>query len=249
MRALKCQCEGKSVFSVKFFYHRVDIENMKNLTLILLCGVASMALSADEYTIQTISALKESSITPAFEKKVHKSALPSAQKKEGECNIVTVGEYATVKKAHTDLSKAKKIAKDAFIRPVNRNTPKVCEGKEGAHKAAMVENNASIVSTKAVEAKKEVIVAKKEVSDHPTVVKSMTKEVVTPSPSVAIAEIAAAEKSVDNAEPCKAQPCKNVSSAVYIYDRNIGRKSDISEAIEFYKNSPYYSFRPVALQR
>ncbi|MDD5160640.1 MAG: hypothetical protein PHI47_11345 [Sulfuricurvum sp.] len=221
---------------------------MKNLTLILLCGVASMALSADEYTIQTISALKESSITPAFEKKVHKSALPVTKKKEGECNIVTVGGYPSAKKAHTDLSKAKKIAKDAFIRPVNRNTPKACEGKEGA-KAAMVENNASIVSAKAAEAKKEVIVAKKEVSDHPTVVKPMTKEVVTPSPSVAIAEIAAAEKSVDNAEPCKAQPCKNVSSAVYIYDRNIGRKSDISEAIEFYKNSPYYSFRPVALQR
>lgn len=222
---------------------------MKNLTLILLCGVASMALSSDEYTIQTISALKESSITPAFEKKVHKSALPSVQKKEGECNIVTVGEYPNAKKAHKDLSKAKNIAKDAFIRPVSRNTPKVCQAKVGDNKVARLENNASVVSIKAVETKKEVVVAKKEVSEHPTVIKPIVKEVVTPAPSVAIAEIAAAEKSVDKAEPCKAQPCKNVSSAVYIYDRNIGRKSDISEAIEFYKNSPYYSFRPVALQR
>ncbi|HZF70788.1 hypothetical protein [Sulfuricurvum sp.] len=224
---------------------------MKKLTLILLCGVASMALSADEYTIQTISALKESSITPAFEKKVQKTALPSAQKKEGQCNIVTVGEYPTAKKAHADLSKAKRVAKDAFIRPVNRNTPKVCEAKEGDHKVAMVEDNASVVSAKSVVPKKEetAVVKKEEASAHPSVVQPMAKETVSPSPSVAIAEIAAAEKSGEKSEPCKAQPCKNVSSTVYIYDRNIGRKSDISEAIEFYKNSPYYSFRPVALQR
>jgi hypothetical protein len=246
------------VFGVKFFHHRVDIENMKKLTLILLCGVASMALSADEYTIQTISALKESSITPAFEKKVHKSALPSTQKKEGECNIVTVGEYPSVKKARKDMSKAKNIAKDAFVRPVNRNTPKVCESKEGDHKVAMVDTNVSSVSTKAIEAKKEeiapkkeeaIVVKKEETSAHPSVVQSMVKETVTPSPSVAIAEIAAAEKNNVKAEPCKAQPCERGSSTVYIYDRNIGHKSDISEAIEFYKNSPYYSFRPVALQR
>lgn len=231
---------------------------MKKLTLILLCGVASMALSADEYTIQTISALKESSITPAFEKKVQKTALPTAQKKEGQCNIVTVGEYTTAKKAHADLSKAKSIAKDAFIRPVNRNIPKVCEAKEGDHKVAMVEDNASVVSAKSVVPKKEEVASKKEETAvvkkeeapaHPSVLQPMAKETVSPSPSVAIAEIAAAEKNGEKAEPCKAQPCKNVSSTVYIYDRNIGRKSDISEAIEFYKNSPYYSFRPVALQR
>jgi hypothetical protein len=246
------------VFGVKFFHHRVDIENMKKLTLILLCGVASMALSADEYTIQTISALKESSITPAFEKKVHKSAFPSVQKKEGECNIVTVGEYPSVKKARKDILKAKKIAKDAFIRPVNRNTPKICEGKVDDHKVSVIDSNASIVSAKSIESKKEatvtkkeeaIIVKKEETSTQPTIIQPITKETVTPSPSVAIAEIAAAEKNDVKVEPCKAQPCKNISSTVYIYDRNIGRKSDISEAIEFYKNSPYYSFRPVALQR
>ncbi|MDD2950671.1 MAG: hypothetical protein PHU29_07775 [Sulfuricurvum sp.] len=236
---------------------RVDIENMKKITLILLCGVASMALSANEYTIQTISALKESSITPAFEKKVQKTALHSAQTKEGQCNIVTVGEYSSVKKAHKDLSKAKKVAKDAFIRTVNRDTPKVCEGKEGDHKVAMVEDNVSVVSPKSELSKKEEVVSKKdetvavkneEISAHPSVTQTMTKETTSPSPSVAIAEIAAAEKSDTKAEPCKAQPCKNISSTVYIYDRNIGRKSDISEAIEFYKNSPYYSFRPIGLQ-
>jgi uncharacterized membrane protein len=128
---------------------------------------------------------------------------------------------------------------------------------EGDHKVAMVEDNASVVNSKPVAAKKEEVAPKKEetaiakkeeVSSHPNGIQSMAKETATPSPSVAIAEIAAAEKSDANAEPCKAQPCKNISSTVYIYDRNIGRKSDISEAIEFYKNSPYYSFRPVALQ-
>ena len=73
---------------------------MKKLVLTLIYGIASMALGADEYTIQTISALKEESITPAFEKKVKKSALPSQKIKEGTCNIVTVGHVITSYSIH-----------------------------------------------------------------------------------------------------------------------------------------------------
>ncbi|MBD3799732.1 MAG: hypothetical protein IE883_07650, partial [Epsilonproteobacteria bacterium] len=108
---------------------------MKNLAILIMFGVSSVALSAEEYTIQTISAKKEVSITPAFEKKVQKSALPMRKKKEGECNIVTVGKYPTAKAASADLKKAREISKDAFVRTLERATPKVCEGKSDIHDA------------------------------------------------------------------------------------------------------------------
>src|SRR3989339_947036 len=100
---------------------------MKKLALIMMFSVIGVVLSAEEFTIQTISAKKEASITPAFEKKVHKSALSSEKKKEGVCNIVTVGKYPSAKAAYHDLKKAKAISKDAFVRPINRTTPKACE--------------------------------------------------------------------------------------------------------------------------
>lgn len=209
---------------------------MKKLALIMIFGVSSVVLSAEEFTIQTISALKERSITPAFEKKVHQSALPSAKKKEGECNIVTVGKYSTTKAAHHDLTKAKAISKDAFVRTVNRTTPKVCAGKSEVVKTVMKDVNSSVVVPKKEEA---VVAAVKH--EEPKAVETVHTASVASASAVAVVEPKAEA-------PCKAQPCEKVSNNVYLYDRNLGRKSDISEAIEFYKHSPYHSFRPVALQ-
>jgi hypothetical protein len=193
---------------------------MKKIALMMIFSVTSVVLSAEEYTIQTISALKERSITPAFEKKVQKSALSSAKKKEGDCNIVTVGSYSTLKAAQADIKKAKAISKDAFVRSLNRVTPKVCESK----------SNASLSSKK-----EEITVTVKEsVVTNPT-------SAVAPTSVVMI-------QNETKAAPCKAEPCKT-SPSLYLYDRNLVRKSDIHDAIEYYKNSEYHSFRPVALQR
>lgn len=190
---------------------------MKKLALIIMFSVIGVVLSAEEYTIQTISTLKENSITPAFEKKVEKSALPSDQKKEGECNIITVGHYKSVKEAHADLKKAKAIAKDAFIRPLVRTTPKVCE----THTTA----------AKTVTATAQKSAAKKE-------------EVVVTSPVVStVAESAATVIPQET----KAVACENSANPVSLYERNLVRKNDIHEAIEYYKTSPFYTFKPVAL--
>jgi len=222
--------------TVKFYSHRVDIEGMKKLALIIIFGISSVVLSAEEFTIQTISAKKEASITPAFEKKVHKSALPSVKKKEGECNIVTVGKYHSTKAAHHDLKKAKAISKDAFVRTVNRTTPNVCASKSEAPKTAMKDVNASVVIPNKSEA---AVAAVKH--EEPKAAEPAHTLSATPAPVAAVSE--------PKAEiPCKVQPCEKVSNNVYLYDRNLGRKSDIHEAIEFYKHSQYHSFRPVALQ-
>lgn len=189
---------------------------MKKLALTIIIGVAGGALSAEEFTIQTISAKKENSITPAFEKKVEKSALGSVKKKEGSCNVVTVGRYDSVKKARADLAKAKRIAKDAFVRPVARTVPKACEvavAKTDAQ-AAKAPSNVTAVAAKAeaaVEKPKEVAVA----AEQP-------------------------QKRVESSVVCP---------TVVLYDRNLARKSDIHDAIEYYKTSPYHSFKAVAMQQ
>ncbi|WP_294916887.1 hypothetical protein [Sulfuricurvum sp. PD_MW2] len=207
---------------------------MKKLALIMMFSTISVVLSAEEYTIQAISAQKEASITPAFEKKIEKSALPVTKKKEGTCNIVTVGKYPSVKAAKQDLAKAKAISKDAFVRSVERATPKGCENTNAVkanEKKASVEqtvNKTVAVQVMAVQPKKEEVVA-----------------VVTPVVQPVAASVAQENKS----EPCKTKPCENVVKPVYVYDRNLARKSDIEDAIEYYKRSPYYTFKPVLTQR
>lgn len=210
---------------------------MKKLALIMMFSVTGVVLSAEEYTIQTISTLKENSITPAFEKKVEKTALPITKKKEGECNIVTVGSYKSVKEAHSDLKKAKAVAKDAFIRPIVRTAPKVCETHTAAAKGPSKEQKAASSVQPVAATKEEAIAA--------------VHEAVTPPVAAAVVEAsrpaAVMPSQETKAEPCKVQPCDN--SPVLVYDRNLARKNDIQDAIEYYKRSPYYTFKPVLTQR
>ncbi len=222
---------------------------MKNLALLIMFGVSSVAFSAEEYTIQTISAQKEASITPAFEKKVQKSALQMSKKKEGECNIVTVGKYPSAKAATADIKKAKAISKDAFVRTVERATPKVCESKSAATATATKDTNATVTPKAESIAHHDSSAPAQNHSVAPSVVVKETPAATTTP--VAVKTIEPAMSSVTlaeapKAEPCKAQPCEQVNT--YVYDKNLARKSDIHEAIEFYKHSPYHSFRPIALQ-
>lgn len=218
----------------------------------MIFGISSVALSAEEYTIQTISAKKEASITPAFEKKVQKSHLPITKKKEGACNVVTVGKYPSAKAAQGDLKMAKAISKDAFVRPINRTVPKGCENGTAA-----TDSKKNTVEAKAQEASHEKVAA---VVQTPVVAASAPKETVAHEPSKAVeahpvavkqpvVSVAAEVKPEPKSEPCKAQPCENVTNSVYVYDKNLARKSDIHEAIEYYKHSPYHTFKPVLTQR
>ncbi|MDD2782057.1 hypothetical protein [Sulfuricurvum sp.] len=213
---------------------------MKKLALIMIFGVVSVVLSAEEFTIQTISAQKEASITPAFEKKVQKTALVMSKKKEGTCNIVTVGKYPSVKAAKVDMKKAKAISKDAFVRSAERVTPTVCESKGTEKQVAMKESNATVVTPK-----KEEITA---VNDTSTSVQKEGVAMVVSSKENSVVTITPSTLEKVEPVPCSTQPCEKISTNVYLYDKNLIRKSDLHEAIEFYKHSPYHTFRPVALQ-
>jgi hypothetical protein len=234
---------------VKFFVDHADIEYMKKLALIMMLSTTSVVLSAEEYTIQTISAQKESSITPAFEKKVHKSALASSNIKEGSCNIVTVGKYPTSKAAKADIRKAKKISKDVFVRTLHRETPKVCGGSSVADHTKPTPANQAIVANKNdVKSSKKETLAVNHDSDKNVVVHEEAKPIAqTNSATLPVSPFETVSET--KAEPCKVQPCTKILNNVYVYDRTIAHKSDVSDAIEYYKTSPYYFFRPVALQK
>lgn len=239
---------------IKFSLNLADISDMKKLALTIIISVAGVALSAEEYTIQTISALKEGSITPAFEKKVQTSALSVTKKKEGACNVVTVGHYDNPAKARADLAKARKIAKDAFVRPVARIVPKACAStvaEKKKEKGAKTDSNATVKTpVKAeifAESSKDAVPSS---GPAAAVSKEMPKEIAVASATVSVTAESKAEPKAAEPPVAKGEPSEKANqTAVFIYDRNLVRKSDIHEAIEYYRNSPYHTFKPIAMQR
>lgn len=223
--------------AVKFYSHRVDIDIMKKLALILIYSVASMALSAEEYTIQTISALKESSITPAFEKKIKKTGLHYIKKTEGDRHVVLLGSYQKRAEAKADIKKVKKaVVHDAFIRPMDRTM-------QGTSTVAIKENTNHAEPIKGSNPEKG-----KQETHAIEIVAAASHDALSAAASAPVAEkkevITVAEATVTPQLP----KC-NSNNAVMVYDRNAIRKSDLAEAMEYYRNSPYHTFQPVALQR
>lgn len=213
---------------------------MRKLLFTLLIGSSSLVFG--DYTIQVISAQKSSSITPAFNKKIKDSKMQKSQKKEGRCNVVTVGKYKNATKAKADLNKAKTIASDAFVRPVNRKTPAVCDTNT-TQKETKVENTktATIADTKTESVTTKTIVVDSNITTKAPASISTATLNEEPKNSETLAE--SSKKSSEAIASIKADNIANAT--VYVYDKNLARKSDISEAIEYYKNSPYHSFKPM----
>lgn len=220
---------------------------MKKSILLFTIGFIVTVSGSEEYTIQTISAKKESSITHAFEKKVAKSTLPSSKKREGECIIVTVGKYSDSKSAKQDMKKAKIISKDAFVRKLERITPKICDTNGSSHTSTKDQPHDL-----------------KSSSEHPLTTVSHTPSnphaenekgplVATDHSHPAVMstgnQITDEKPHTEASQGLKEESDHTPNTVAFLYDRNLLRKSDIADAIEYYKNSPYYSFRPIGLQQ
>lgn len=95
---------------------------MKKLVFLMMMGMVSFVWGSQEVTVQVISAVHEKSITHEFDAKLKKSGLEVHKKIENGRYVVTLGAYRDEKSAEHALKKARLVvAKDAFIRPVNRN--------------------------------------------------------------------------------------------------------------------------------
>jgi len=177
---------------------------MKKLAFLMIMGMVSLLWGSEAVTVQVISAIYEKSITHEFDAKLKKTGLEVHKKIEAGRYVVTLGTYKDAKSAEGALKKARTlVAKDAFIRPVNRTYSATAKPAEPATHTTESKSVATIETPK-----------------HEAVIKSEEiKPVSTASAIVAISEC----------------------------DKREMHRSEIGEAIQYYKTSPYHKFQPVGL--
>lgn len=172
---------------------------MKKLAFLMIMGMVSVLWGSEAVTVQVISAIYEKSITHEFDARLKKTGLEVHKKIEAGRYVVTLGTYKDEKSAEAALKKARiLVAKDAFIRPVNR-----------------------------------------------TYIATM-QSIDTHTPSTEHKAVAAVEAPKQEAEvkPVSTAPVAAVSEC----DKREMHRSEIGEAIQYYKTSPYHRFEPVRLQ-
>ncbi|MGZ5207470.1 MAG: SPOR domain-containing protein [Sulfuricurvum sp.] len=180
---------------------------MKKMAFLIIMGMASVLWGSEAVTVQVISAIYEKSITHEFDTRLKKTGLDVHKKIEAGRYVVTLGTYKDEKSAEAALKKARiLVAKDAFIRLVNRTHVTAMQPIKPTHTTPSTEHKA---------------VATVEAPKHEAVVKS---------------------------EEVKPAPTTPVGVALSECDKREMHRSEIGEAIQYYKTSPYHRFEPVKLQ-
>lgn len=209
---------------------------IKKIVLIAVLGTMGLLWGAGDVTIQVINAVKEKSITPEFEKKIEKSGLAAHKVVEGGRYIVTLGTYKDEKSAQAALKKARAIVcAGAFVRPVQRDQVAVASHDTAKTVASAKETKAAAVATNHETAKPVVV--------QPAV---QEKEVVAMAAAPKGEQVVVVEVKPVTVE-VKNTPAPVVAAASSSQKKEAYR-SEIAEAISFYKNSPYHRFEPVMLQ-
>jgi len=181
---------------------------MKKLAFLMIMGMGSLLWGSEAVTVQVISAIYEKSITHEFDTRLKKTGLEVHKKIEAGRYVVTLGTYKDEKSAEGALKKARAwVAKDAFIRPVNRT--------HVATASKPIEPTHSTSST-----------------EHTSVATVETPKHAALKP--------------EDLRPASATPVS--VAAVSDCDRREMHRSEIGEAIQYYKTSPYHRFEPVGLQ-
>jgi len=182
---------------------------MKKMAFLMMMGMVSLLWGSEAVTVQVISAIYEKSITHEFDARLKKTGLEVHKKIEAGRYVVTLGTYKDEKSAEGALKKARAlVAKDAFIRPVNRtHVATAAKPIEPTHTTSSTEHTS---------------VATVETPKHEAVIKS------------------------EEVKPVSATPVS--VAAVSDCDRREMHRSEIGEAIQYYKTSPYHRFQPVGLQ-
>jgi hypothetical protein len=197
---------------------------IKKLVLIVAMGTVGLLWGAGDVTIQVINAVKEKSITPEFDKKLAKSGLSIHKVVEGGRYIVTLGTFKDEKSAQSALKKVRGIVcKEAFVRFVKRDQVAM-----GSHDTAK-----NIKSDKEVNA-----VVAHEASGH--AVKEVAAVTVPKTEHVVAVDVKPVVIEVKNTPVAVTPVCPSV-------DKKEVHQNEISEAISYYKNSPYHRFEPVML--
>lgn len=94
---------------------------MKKITVIMLFTAFLSAQSPNTYTIQIVAAKKQSTID-IMQQKANKLGLHTSIEECKDFKRLLTGNYHNKASARKDLAKAKKVSKDAFIKPVTSIT-------------------------------------------------------------------------------------------------------------------------------
>lgn len=207
---------------------------IKKIVLIAAMGAMGVLWGSGDVTIQVINAVKEKSITHDFEKKLGKTGLAIHKVVEGGRYIVTLGSYKDHQSAQKALKKARTlVCAGAFIRPIKRDQAAV------ALHAPVAAAKVATVTTTSVH--QEAVKVQTPVATH-TEAKAA---VVAQAPNnVVVMEVKPVVVEVKNSPVV---PVKTESQAAS--EKKEAYKSEIAQAINFYKNSPYHRFEPVKLQQ
>ena len=211
---------------------------MKKVLFLLTIALVGSVWASGDVTVQVISAVHEKSLTKELNAKAQKTGLKVHKKLENGRYVLTLGTFKDNKAAQKALAMARHlVVKDAFIRPVDRQTVAVAHNvsknvhkEEKAHKEEKVTSSATTSTPSAPSS-----------SHAPSVV---TKSVVTPTlisatpEATKVVETSAAVISLTTAS-------KSVSDC----DKREMHKNELSEAVNYYTNSPYHRFEPVPLRQ
>ncbi|MDQ1297597.1 MAG: hypothetical protein QG558_135 [Campylobacterota bacterium] len=197
---------------------------IKKIVLLAAMGTLGLLWGSGDVTVQVISAVKEKSITPDFDKKLEKSGLAIHKVVEGGRYIVTLGRYKDEKSAQKALKKARAVVcAGAFVRPVKRD------------QAAVASHDAKNVKPTEIKKATTAVVANEAAKP---VVKEVVATAVPKNEHVVVVEVKPVVVEVKNPS----------ASAVSSAQKKEAYQNEIGEAISFYKNSPYHRFEPVMLQ-
>lgn len=193
---------------------------MKYFVFILAFSLSLLA--QEKYTIEVLSMEHNASISPEFMTKVHKHGLPYVKKDvDGELKVY-IGEYKSKEAAESALKEIQsKISKDAFV----------CESKAQPLTSQQKMQQAMLMA-KARTLKKmktdEVQETKLESIEAVHSKEAPAKIVITAKDTKAV---------IGMQEDVKTEEmfCKSSKKAL--------RESEISDALAFYRNSSYYSFK------
>lgn len=126
---------------------------MKKLIFLMIMGMVSLLWGSEAVTVQVISTIYEKSITHEFDARLKKTGLEIHKKIEAGRYVVTLGTYKDEKSAEGALKKARAlVAKDAFVRPVNRTYSATAKPVEPATHSAEHKSVATVEKTPKQEA-------------------------------------------------------------------------------------------------
>jgi hypothetical protein len=192
---------------------------MKKILFLLTIALAGSLWAAGDVTVQVISAVYEKSVTKELDAKIKKTGLAVHKKVENGRYVVTLGTFKNEHEAQKALKAARHLVSSDAF-------VRLVQRPDAVHTAK---------------------------STHPAKESTVTAHKTPQAPATAV--VVTNEKKPTVAATTTTAPAASTAAATPIVstqsdcDKREMHKNEFSEAINYYKNSPYHRFEPVTLRQ